>query len=916
MQPSHPKRSTSLSRVIQIVWIALALMAVSPGAWALGDALNGQKLYPTCVGCHNIATGQQKIGNAWGTKANQGVPAAITTGINNNPGDMGKYAPGQRLALSATDLADIAAYVNAVKWDNCLATPGTTGITGSTGAACNTSLTGVTTLVVAPPAACAATALSWTVGANTCNATAGLTPSGTTAVVQDTAAPTTGAASYSCTNGAWSAPASTSCVTPPADCAATALSWAVGGNTCNATAALTVSGATAVLQDTTAPSTGAASYSCTNGQWSAPTSTTCVVPPADCAATALNWTVGAYTCNATTALTTSGATTVLQDTTAPTTGAATYSCSNGSWSAPSSTTCATATVAPPASCPAGALSWTVGGNTCNAAAALTTSGSTAILQDTAAPTTGAASYSCSNGVWSAPSATTCVTPPADCLATALSWIAGGNTCNATAALTTSGATAVLQDTTAPTTGSASYSCSNGAWSAPASATCVIPAPTSCPATALSWTVGTSTCNATAALTTSGSTAILQDTSAPTTGAASYSCSNGAWSAPSSTTCATAVTPQASCPAGDISWTTGANICNAAVALTVSGLSQALTDSTAPTTGTAAVSCSNGTWSAPSATVCSVAATGPRAISPANGDLLWRKSLGSSRGACIDCHGDPKPDVVNNLLKINNAMGTAADQGVPSAIRRGIQTSSQMAEFAAVSDADLADLAAYVNAIKYGKPLTDSAGVVPEKPYVLVQNGAIVTPPIYMPPIVFGSSSSVRVVMALQAPSNAALHVERLAMDKGMFTINRVPVASIDQAAIAAADPANTKADGTATANTKADLQAAGTVNNSQACPPGAFDLQPGQACGIEVVFAVSNPGVVNANLEIYTDPAGAQKPETIAMVSTVTAEAKGGQGAGGCTMSSTPEAFDPMLLLLSFLSLVVLAVRRNKKPEA
>jgi cytochrome c553 len=311
----------------------------------------------------------------------------------------------------------------------------------------------------------------------------------------------------------------------------------------------------------------------------------------------------------------------------------------------------------------------------------------------------------------------------------------------------------------------------------------------------------------------------------------------------------------------------------------------------------------------------VATTGPRVISPANGDLLWRKSLGSSRGACIDCHGDPKPDVVNNLLKINNTMGTAADQGVPSAIRRGIQTSSQMAEFAAVSDADLADLAAYVNAVKYAKPLTDTTGVVPEKPYVLVQNGAIVTPPIYMPPIVFGSASSVRVTMALQAPANAALHVERLTMDKGMFTINRVPVAGADQAAIAATDAANTKADGTATASTKTDVQAAGTVNNSQACPPGAFDLQPGQACGIEVVFAVSNPGVVNANLEIYTDSAGTQK-ETVAIVSTVTAEAKGGQGGGGCTMRSTPEAFDPMLLLLSFLSLIVLAVRRSKKPEA
>jgi hypothetical protein len=284
----------------------------------------------------------------------------------------------------------------------------------------------------------------------------------------------------------------------------------------------------------------------------------------------------------------------------------------------------------------------------------------------------------------------------------------------------------------------------------------------------------------------------------------------------------------------------------------------------------------------------LAPSGPRAVSPLNGQALWAATIGSAGGSCANCHGATKPDVVSNLLKINNAMGTAADQGAPATIRRGIQSLSQMLEFAAVSDADLADIAAYVNAVKWAKPLTDSSGAAPVKPFMLVQNGVQISS-VTMPQVMFGAASSVRTTLSLQAPPGGGLHIERLAVNNPMFTINRVPVAISGQAAT--------------------------TLANSQACPPGAFDLQAGAACGIEVVFAVSSPGVVSATLQIYTDPAAVQAPEGVAIEATVTAEAKGGAGGGGCTMRSTPGLFDPVLLLLTVLAFGLLAVRRSKKNQ-
>jgi hypothetical protein len=744
------RSATELSQIIRLGLCAL-LLAGSQSAWALGDALNGQKIYPTCAGCHNIATNDLNIWSASGTQSDQGVPSAITTGIKNNPGPMGKYAPGGRQALSATDLADIAAYVNAVRYDNCLATPGTSGVTGKTGAACSTSSTGVTTL-------------------------------------------------------------------SPSTCAAQTMSWTVTGNMCDAAVPATKTGVSVTLNDTVAPATGSANYTCgANGVWSTPSSPSCTIPPpVNCTATTLSWTVGANTCNATAPATTSGSSTVLQDNIAPTTGSASYACSNGQWSTPTSASCATATI----------------------------------------------------------------TPPAPCAATTFTWTVGGNSCNASAAATTSGSSSILNDTTAPATGSASYTCTNGTWTGPASATCTVQQ-AGCAAATLTWTVGTSTCNASALAAASGASTALQDVTNPTTGAASFLCTNGAWGAASSATCMTVNTAQ-DCPATALNWTVGGNACSATAVPTVSGSTLSVTDTVAPSTGTAAFLCTNGAWTQSAGAQCSAAGTGPRGISSVNGEVLWRALLGSNNGACIDCHGAPKPDVVSNLLKINNAAGTAADQGTPSAIRRGIQNVRSMNEFAAVTDADLADIAAYVNATLYAKPLTTGTGTPPAKPYVIWQNGITVTS-VVMPSTELGSVPSISVMLAIQAPSSAGLHIDRMEISNPLFTLNRVPVS----------------------------LKNASPTAVAKACPANAFDLAAGEACGVEVVLTINKPGVETANLDIYTDPA--QKPEQVALEASITAQASGGQGGGGCTMRSTPDLVDPVLWLMTVLSLAVLALRRRSR---
>jgi mono/diheme cytochrome c family protein len=96
------------------------------------------------------------------------------------------------------------------------------------------------------------------------------------------------------------------------------------------------------------------------------------------------------------------------------------------------------------------------------------------------------------------------------------------------------------------------------------------------------------------------------------------------------------------------------------------------------------------------------------VSSLNGQALYQAALGSAGYACRDCHG-PTPGV-NGITDILKSAGTQESQGIPSVIRAAINNNEccvfgvGMGQFSGVTDAQLADIAAYVNASVWNKTL--------------------------------------------------------------------------------------------------------------------------------------------------------------------------------------------------------------------
>lgn len=98
--------------------LGFALLATTQGAHA-ADPGRGKTLWSSCSSCHGAtpATNVSKSWNASGTAANQGDGNSILRGINNEP-TMGMF----KGVLSTTDLNDLAAYINAVRYNKSQAT--------------------------------------------------------------------------------------------------------------------------------------------------------------------------------------------------------------------------------------------------------------------------------------------------------------------------------------------------------------------------------------------------------------------------------------------------------------------------------------------------------------------------------------------------------------------------------------------------------------------------------------------------------------------------------------------------------------------------------------------------------------------------------------------------------------------------
>lgn len=447
---------------------------------------------------------------------------------------------------------------------------------------------------ITPP--CAAQTLSWSVGGASCSAVAGEAASGATITLDDTSSPATGSARFSCSSGRWGPPSQASCsLPPPPVCPAQTLSWAVDGQSCSASVASTESGQSQVLVDNMAPTLGEASFSCVAGQWSAPSSSRCAVPPPPaCAAQQLTWSVGGVACSASASATSSGVTVQLDDRQAPATGSARFECRNGQWSSASAASCA---LPPPAACTAQSLRWVVEGHSCGATTAAAASGAEQQLFDQMGPAVGDASFSCQDGRWSAPLRARCAPQVlAACVAQAVTWSEAGASCSGNLLAAASGASQTVQDSTAPATGQAFYSCSDGRWSASSAtaARCSEAPPPACPGRTLNWDMGGLVCSATVPETVSGGSSVAVDRQEPLTGSARFACTQGQWSGASDASCqAPAPKP---CVAQALSWVQAGERCEAMAPASPSGSLLQLQDSLVPNTGSASFRCTEGRWS--------------------------------------------------------------------------------------------------------------------------------------------------------------------------------------------------------------------------------------------------------------------------------------------------------------------------------
>jgi hypothetical protein len=148
----------------------------------------------------------------------------------------------------------------------------------------------------------------------------------------------------------------------------------------------------------------------------------------------------------------------------PSTGSALYECDKGKWKiAPGTNNC----IAP---CYAGTRAWQTGVNKCDGPSMTIQDGESINVEDTLNPTLGSSTWKCVTGSWSLQGGHSCKSP---CLPGTKSWTVNGATCTATFPLVNDTQLITLNDTTAPSLGTANLKCENGSLNVKSS-TCVVP----------------------------------------------------------------------------------------------------------------------------------------------------------------------------------------------------------------------------------------------------------------------------------------------------------------------------------------------------------------------------------------------------------------------------------------------------------
>jgi hypothetical protein len=472
---------------------------------------------------------------------------------------------------------------------------------------------GATQVLPKPQSACTAPR-RWNVGANLCTTSnsPGFVASGSSTTFSDTTAPLVGSAEFSCSNGTLLAIGTPTCA-PPANqpCSAPAAAWSVGSSSCTADAApgSVLSGQSLTLTDSQSPLTGSITYACNNGTLSQTGTPSCADANAGaCAAPGATWAVGSNACSADVSPTSvlNGQSLTLRDATGAATGSITYACSNGTLSQSGNASCGLV----PQSCGAPNATWNVGNAECTSdlAPGPLATGESATLTDTKDPGLGSITYSCSNGTLSRVGTATCQSAGGSgCSAPGAEWSVQGLSCQTSTApaAMNSDEQQTLQDNSAPTQGSVVYRCSNGSLGIVGSPSCTLTAG-SCTPPSGTWSSGESTCTAdsTPTAVSNNQSVTLTDSSSPTNGSVTWSCSNGTLSMVGSPSCFTS--SGTGCSAPSRSWTVGNYVCSAdtAPAPVGNGASVTLSDGISPTTGQITYACNGGSLSVVGSASCS------------------------------------------------------------------------------------------------------------------------------------------------------------------------------------------------------------------------------------------------------------------------------------------------------------------------
>jgi hypothetical protein len=504
----------------------------------------------------------------------------------------------------------------------------------------------------APPAnqPCSAPAANWSVGSNACTSDSapGSVLHGQNLTLTDSQSPLTGTITYACSNGTLTQTGTPSCANANAGaCAAPSATWSVGSNACtsDATPGTVANGASITLQDATGAAIGSVTYACSNGTLTQSGNASCGLVPQSCSAPNATWNVGSSECTSDVAPTplTTGQSVTLSDTKDPGLGSISYSCSNGSLSVTGAPTCQSAGGS---GCGAPSAQWSVGGVSCQSgtAPASMNADDQQTLTDSTAPTLGSIAYRCSNGSLSIVGSPSCNVTAGSCAPPSANWSSGDNNCTSDSApvALSNNQTVTLNDNSAPTNGSVTWSCSNGTLSMVGTPSCFVSTSSGCAAPPRSWTVDRNSCSADTAPgpIANGQSATLTDSSAPLAGSATYSCNAGALTLLSSSCSSGGTSTCSTASLASSGWTVSGLTCTAdeAPSSINDGSTLVASDTIGGTRGSITVQCYQGSLMTIGQPTCSPATGG------ANGSPC-QATVSSWTSGSLTCSPDQNPGQV-------------------------------------------------------------------------------------------------------------------------------------------------------------------------------------------------------------------------------------------------------------------------------